>query len=102
MLERERDETHTFRYVDMYKWKTDDPEARVKSSLLDCTWLEDLSMDLSSRHLRTYEVKRTKEHIYYLFTFIFIFFSFFSLSLSIFLYSSFFPYFYFLLNICQR
>jgi hypothetical protein len=54
----------------------DDPEARVKSSLSDCTWLEDLSMDLSSRHLRTYEAKRTEEHLYYfllLFDFLLIF-----------------------------
>jgi hypothetical protein len=54
----------------MCKWQMDDPEARVKSSLSDCTWLEDLSMDLSSRHLRTYEAKRTEEHLYYFFTFI--------------------------------
>jgi hypothetical protein len=62
---KERDGTHTFRKVDMCKWQMDDPEARVKSSLSDCTWLEDLSMDLSSRHLRTYEAKRTEEHLYY-------------------------------------
>jgi hypothetical protein len=49
----------------MCKWQMDDPEARVKSSLSDCTWLEDLSMDLSSRHLRTYEAKRTEEHLYF-------------------------------------
>jgi hypothetical protein len=80
----------------MCKWQMDDPEAQVKSSLADCTWLEDLSMDLSSRHLRTYEAKRTKEHIYYfllLFYFLLIFLSFFFLS------SSFFPYFCFLLII---
>jgi hypothetical protein len=41
------------------QWQMDDPEARVKSSLSDSTWLEDLSMDLSSRHLRTYEAKHT-------------------------------------------
>jgi hypothetical protein len=63
--ERERDGTHTFRKMAMCKWQMDDPEARVKSSLSDCTWLEDLSMDLSSRHLRTYEAKRTEEHLYY-------------------------------------
>jgi hypothetical protein len=59
----------------------DDPEARVKSSLSDCTWLEDLSMDMSSWHLRTYEAKRTEEHLYFiLFTFI-LFASHFSLFL---------------------
>jgi hypothetical protein len=41
-----------------------------ESSLSDCTWLEDLSMDLSSRHLKTYEAKRSEEHLYYFFTFI--------------------------------
>jgi hypothetical protein len=73
----------------MCKWQMDDPEARMKSSLSDCTWLEKLSMDLSSWHLRTYETKRPEEHLY-IFTFIlfpshfslFLFFSFF-----------FFPYF---------
>jgi hypothetical protein len=70
----------------MCKWPMYDPEARVKSSLSDCTWLEDLSMDLSSRHLRTYEAKRTKEHLYYFFNFI-LFPSHFSLFL-IFLYFS--------------
>jgi hypothetical protein len=64
----------------MCKWQMDDPDARVKSSLSDYTWLEDLSMDLSSRHLRTYEAKRTEEHLYYFFYFYFISFSFFSLS----------------------
>jgi hypothetical protein len=66
----------------MCKWQMDDPEARVKSSLSNCTWLEDLSMDLSSRHMRTYEAKRTKEHLYYfliLFYFLLIFLSFFAL-----------------------
>jgi hypothetical protein len=59
----------------------DDPEARVKSSLSDCTWLEDLSMELSARHLRTYEAKRTEKHLYYYY-FIFILFpSYFSLFL---------------------
>jgi hypothetical protein len=82
MLEREMDETHTFRLVDMCKWQMDDPEARVKSSLSDCIWLEDLSMNLSSRHLRTYETKQTKEHLYF-FTFI-LFPSHFSLFLSFF------------------
>jgi hypothetical protein len=85
----------------MCKWQMDDPEARVKSSLSDCTWFEDLSMDLSSRHLRTYEAKRSEEHLYYFFTFI-LFPSHFSLFLSFFiffLYSSFFPYFSFLLII---
>jgi hypothetical protein len=48
----------------------DDPEARVKSSLPDCTWLEDVSMDLSPRHWRTYEATRTEEHLLYFFTFI--------------------------------
>jgi hypothetical protein len=66
----------------------------VKSSLSDCTWLEDLSMDLSSRHLRTYEAKRTEEHLYNFFNFIlfpshifsvfFFFFSYFSFLLIIF------------------
>jgi hypothetical protein len=74
MLEREGDETHTFRYVDMCKWQMDDLEARVKSLLSDCTWLEDLSMDLSSWHLRTYEAKRTEEHLYYYFLLLFYFF----------------------------
>ena len=46
-----------------------DPKAQTKSSLSDCTWLEDLSMDLSSMHLRTYEAKRTEEHLYCFFTF---------------------------------
>jgi hypothetical protein len=72
----------------------DDPEAKVKSSLSDCTWLEDLSMDLSSRHMRTYEAKRTEEQLcYFLLLFLFSFCSlpFFS--------SSFFPYFSFLLII---
>jgi hypothetical protein len=80
----------------MCKWQMDDPKARVKSSFSDCTWLEDLSMDLSSRHLRTYEAKRTKGHLYYfllLLYFLLIFLSFFFLS------SSFFPYFSFLLII---
>jgi hypothetical protein len=77
----------------MCKCQKDDPEARVKSSLSDCTWLEDLSMDLSSRHLRTYEVKRTEEHLYY---FYFISFSFFSFLFSFFFL---FPYFSFLLII---
>jgi hypothetical protein len=54
----------------MCKWQMDDPEPRVKSSLSDCTWLKDLSMDLSSRNLRTYEAKTSKEHLYFYFTFI--------------------------------
>jgi hypothetical protein len=62
---KQRDGTHTFRKVAMCKWQMDDPEARVKSSLSDCTWVEDLSMDFSSRHLRTYEAKRSEEHLYY-------------------------------------
>jgi hypothetical protein len=33
-------------------------------SISDCTWLEDLSTDLSSRHLRTYEAKRIDEHLH--------------------------------------
>jgi hypothetical protein len=74
MLEREkeRDGTHTFRKVAMCKWQMDDPEARVKSSLSDCTWLQDLSMDLSSRHLRTYEEKNrgAPMYIYIYITFI--------------------------------
>jgi hypothetical protein len=90
MLERERDGTHTFRKVAMCKWQMYDPEARVKSSLSDCTWLEDLSMDLSSRHLRTYEAKRTVEHLYY-----FSYFSFISFSFFLFLFSFFFLFSYF-------
>ena len=43
MLEREKDETHTFRQVD--KWQMDDLETQMKFSLSDCTWLEDLSME---------------------------------------------------------
>jgi hypothetical protein len=66
---KEREMEHTFRKVAMCKWQMDDPEARVKSLLSDCTWLEGLSMDLSSRHLRTNEAKRTEEHLYF-FTFI--------------------------------
>jgi hypothetical protein len=78
----------------MCKWQMDDPEARVKSSLSDCTWLEGLSMDLSSRHLRTYEAKRSEEHLYYYFYFYFISFSFslflfFTFILPIFSYFSF-------------
>jgi hypothetical protein len=96
MLERERerergregDGTHTFRKVSTCKWQMDDPEARVKSLLSDCTWLKGLSMDLSSRHLRTYEEKRTEEHLCYFSFFYFSSFSFFSL--SFFLSSSFF------------
>ena len=45
MLEREEDETHKFRQVDMCKWQMDDPETQMKFSLPDCTWLEDLSME---------------------------------------------------------
>ena len=45
MLERKKDETHTFRKVDMCKWQMDDPETQMKFPLLDCTWLEDLSME---------------------------------------------------------
>jgi hypothetical protein len=59
----------------MCKWQMDDPEAQVKSSLSDCTWLKDLSMDLSSRHLRTYEAKRTEEHLLLLLLFYFYFIS---------------------------
>jgi hypothetical protein len=81
--ERERDGTHTFRKVPMCKWQMDDPDARVKSSLSDCTCLEDLSMDLSSRHLGTHEAKRTEEHLY-IYYFYFISFSF---SLSLFFFS---------------
>jgi hypothetical protein len=79
----------------MCKWQMDDPEARVKSSLSDCTWLEDLSMDLSSRHLRTYEAKRTEEHLY----FFFILFPSHFHSFFFSLYSSYFSYFSFLLII---
>jgi hypothetical protein len=82
----------------MRKWQMEDPEARVKSSLLDCTWLEDLSMDLSSRHLRTYEAKRFEEHLYYIFLLLFYFFLIF-LSFFFSLYSSYFSYFSFLLII---
>ena len=45
MLERKKNETHTFRQVDMCKWQMDDPETQMKFSLSDCTWLEDLSME---------------------------------------------------------
>jgi hypothetical protein len=90
MLERERDGTHTFRKVAMCKWQMDDPETRVKSSLSDCTWLEGLSMDLSSRHLRTYEAKRIEEHLYYFSYFYFISFSFFSFFFPSFLFFLFF------------
>jgi hypothetical protein len=80
----------------MCKWQVDDSEAQVKSSLLDCTWLEDLNMDLSLRYLRAYEAKRSKEQLYFfkiLFYFLLIF-----LSLSFFL-LPFFLIFYFLLII---
>jgi hypothetical protein len=50
-------------------------------------------MDLSSRLLRTYEAKRTEEHLYFLFLFYFL------LIFSLFSSSSFFPYFSFLLII---
>jgi hypothetical protein len=80
----------------MCKWPMYESEARVKSSLSDCTWLEDLSMDLSSRHLRTYESKRIEEHLYYFFSFI-LFSSHFSLFRFSFFF--FFPYFPFLLII---
>jgi lipopolysaccharide export LptBFGC system permease protein LptF len=83
----------------MCKWQMDDPEARVKSSLSDCTWMEDLSMDLSSRQLRTYEAKRTEEHLYYIFLLLFYFFLTFLSFFFFLLYSSFFPYFSFLLII---
>ena len=43
MLERGKDETHTFRQVDMCKWQMDDPETQMKFSLSDCTWLEDFA-----------------------------------------------------------
>jgi hypothetical protein len=75
----------------MCKWQMDDLEARVKSSLSDCTWLEDLSMDLSARHLRTYEAKRTEEHVYIYFLLLFYFLLIF-LSFSFFLL---FPFFFF-------
>jgi hypothetical protein len=91
---KEREMEHTFRKVAMCKWQMDDPEARVKSLLSDCTWLEGLSMDLSSRHLRTNEAKRTEEHLYF-FTFI-LFPSHFLSFFLFFLYSSFFSYFSFL------
>jgi hypothetical protein len=98
MLERERDETHTFRKVNMCKWMMYDLEAQVKSSLSDSTWLEDLSMDLSSRHLRTYEANRGASLLF--FYFYFISFPFFSLSLfSLFFFFFFFYYFSFLLII---
>jgi hypothetical protein len=66
----------------------DDPEARVKSSLSDCTWLEDLSMDLSSRHLKTYEAKKNRGASLLFFTFILFFLLIFSLSLSFFFFLS--------------
>jgi hypothetical protein len=103
----------------MCKWQMDDPEARVKSSLSDCTWLEDLSMDLSSRHLRTYEAKRTEEHLYFflpLFYFLSLLLFFFIIPFSLLFFSShhiFFIFHFFLLllrtfcniilhSICQR
>jgi hypothetical protein len=46
MLERERDETHAFRKVDMCKWQMSDPETRMKFSLSDCTWLEKIEYGL--------------------------------------------------------
>jgi hypothetical protein len=76
----------------MCKWEIDDPEARVKSSLSDCTWLEDLSMDLSSRHLRTYEEKNRGASFLLLFYFLLIFLVF----LFFFLYSFLFFLFFFL------
>jgi hypothetical protein len=69
----------------MCKWQMDDPEAQVKSLLSNCTRLEGLSMDLSSRHLRTYEAKITEEQLYYFFLTLILFpshFSFFSFFLS--------------------
>jgi hypothetical protein len=71
----------------MCKWQMDDPEARVKSSLSDCTCMEDLSMDLSSRHLRTYEEKESRS-IFIIFLNYILFPSHFFL--SFFLFSSFF------------
>jgi hypothetical protein len=49
MLERERDGTHTFRKVDMWKWQMGDPETWMKFSLSDCNGWKSLSMDLSSK-----------------------------------------------------
>jgi hypothetical protein len=53
MLERERDETHTFRLVAMCKRQMDDPNPQMKSLLSDCTWLEGLSMEFDfEAHLK--------------------------------------------------
>jgi hypothetical protein len=85
---KERDGTHTFRKVDMCKCQMDDPEARVKSSLSDWTWLEGLSMDLISRHLRIYEEKEPRSIFIIFLNFILFpshFFSFFFLFLLFFL-----------------
>jgi hypothetical protein len=46
MFERERDGTHTFRKVDMWKWQMGDPETRMKFSLSDCTWWEQFEYGL--------------------------------------------------------
>jgi hypothetical protein len=46
MLERERDGAHTFRMVDMCKWRMGDPETQMKFSLSDCKWLEKIEYGL--------------------------------------------------------
>jgi hypothetical protein len=43
---RERWNTHTFRKVDMCKWKMGDPETQMKFSLSYCTWLETIEYEL--------------------------------------------------------
>jgi hypothetical protein len=43
---KERDGTHTFRKVDMCKWKMGDPETQMKFSLLNSTWLEKIEYRL--------------------------------------------------------
>jgi hypothetical protein len=44
--EREREVTHTFTKVDMFKCQMGDPETQMKFSLSDCTWLEKIEYEL--------------------------------------------------------
>jgi hypothetical protein len=46
MLEREKDGTHALRKVNMCKWQMGDHEIRMRFSLLDCTWLENIEYGL--------------------------------------------------------
>jgi hypothetical protein len=80
----------------MCKWQMDDPEARVKSSLSECTWLEDLSMDLSSRHFENLWSKKNRGASLLFFLILFYFHLIFSLS---FFFLLLFSYFSFLLII---